>query len=317
MFIILVLALLSSCGSSSKPGASQSGKAGSSSSGETQSHAEPREEGRKMNGPDIPPEGIPYDEWKNIEYSTDTIYDVSTYWVGTMSNHTLASDNGFFLDPEVLPAKLEIVDVKAEPVGGEMKLRSGGYVDITVKTVWTGRFQYYHVGTSESAVWFSFIWESNSILPYDSYSGTSLLNYSEGEDGKSISVGEATDSGFVESFVTWNGRTFRLFAKSDHRNLGGEAVSTEESDGKTVVKRIQMVEDIYTFRIPADYDGLALCIDKDIFDEKPFRLSEYGDILPYDDLNADILTDDRGGKHSPDEFYFVKVSDLIKLFENR
>ena len=68
---------------------------------------------------------------------------------------------------------------------------------------------------------------------------------------------------------------------------------------------------------PADYDGLALAIDKDITDEKSTRISPKGEWLTNSDLYADILTTSDGNKQSPDDYYFVSVPDLIEKFSSK
>ena len=89
--------------------------------------------------PDTPPDGQRYDEWKGFQYTDLTEFDVRTFWTFSMYNHSKVSDYDLIQDPEdIEDAMLTIIDCKAEPVGGEMKLRSGGYVDITVEVRWTG-----------------------------------------------------------------------------------------------------------------------------------------------------------------------------------
>jgi len=94
---------------------------------------EQKNSGRPVQGPDIPPAGVRYDEWKGFEYSTDTSFPVRTYWSFFLEDETRLPDQGLVRDPEnIEDAVLRITDAKAEPVGGEMKLRSAGYVDITI-----------------------------------------------------------------------------------------------------------------------------------------------------------------------------------------
>ena len=69
--------------------------------------------------------------------------------------------------------------------------------------------------------------------------------------------------------------------------------------------------------IPADYDGLVLAIDKDITDEKADNIDNAGNALPVIDLYADILTTSKGVKQTADDFYFVRVSDLLEKFEEK
>ena len=76
------------------------------------------------------------------------------------------------------------------------------------------------------------------------------------------------------------------------------------------------METTLTFRIPADYDGLVLAIDKDITDEKSYSLDKGGEFVYYDDMYADILTTGNGNKQTADDFYFVRVSDLLEHFDS-
>lgn len=279
-----------------------------------------------MHGPDLPPDGIPYDEWKGIRYTTDTRFSLRTFWVlrfGLYSDK-LASDYGLRQDPEhIEDAVLEITDVKVEPVGGEMKLRSGGYVDITIETKWTGTLRY-TVDAGDDSEFYTLLasygWADNDFLPFDVYTGTSLLNYSDDEDDETIdgiSSGEAYDSGFAESDITWKGRTWRIFAKSDKRNASNLNATTEEAGGLLAVKNPGIVYTTYTLRVPADYDGAALAVDKDIVDEKWDRMDKYGNFLNTSDPYADILTTDSGVKQTADDYYFIKIQDLIQAFENK
>ena len=77
------------------------------------------------------------------------------------------------------------------------------------------------------------------------------------------------------------------------------------------------METTLTFRVPADYDGLVLAIDKDITDEKADNIDNAGNALPVIDLYADILTTSKGVKQTADDFYFVRVSDLLEKFEEK
>ena len=173
-----------------------------------------------MHGPDVPPKGMRYDEWKGFEYTKDTEFDLRTFWTITMYDHSKPESHDLFRDPEnVEDAVLKIVDAKSEPVGGEMKLRSGGYVDVTIETRWTGTMTYYSPFNSSAYV-YAFAWDENTAVPFDAYTGTALLNsVDSGEkDNDEINIGEAVNTGMVESSVTWQGRTYRLFAKKDVRN---------------------------------------------------------------------------------------------------
>ena len=255
--------------------------------------------------PDTPPDGQRYDEWKGFQYTDQTEFDVKTYWTFVMYNHSKVSDYDLIQDPEAIEdGKLEIIDCKAEPVGGEMKLRSGGYVDITVELRWTGT-----MNGKESL---------SGHVPSDAYTGTSLLNYSGSDDDEpqDISPGQATATSMVESDITYNGRTYRLFAKSDIRNSSSGDWSTDYSDDYFTFSCPGSVDTTFTFRVPADYDGLVLAIDKDISDQKKDEIDETGEFYQIDDLYADVLTTKKGVKQSPDEFYFVRVSDLIEHFKD-
>ena len=71
-----------------------------------------------MHGPDVPPAGMRYDEWKGIEYTTDTEFALRTFWSICMYDESNAESHGLFRDPEhVEDAVLQIVDARAEPVG--------------------------------------------------------------------------------------------------------------------------------------------------------------------------------------------------------
>ena len=172
-----------------------------------------------MHGPDVPPKGMRYDEWKGFQYTTDREFDLRTFWTITMYDHSKPESHDLFRDPEhVEDAVLKIVDAKSEPVGGEMKLRSGGFVDITVELYWTGTMN----GVGNISAYDSYYknpfyvqWSENAAYPCDAYTGTSLLNYFSSNDDAaddSISPGQASASSMAESDITWNGRTYRLFA---------------------------------------------------------------------------------------------------------
>ena len=152
-----------------------------------------------MHGPDVPPKGMRYDEWKGFEYTKDTEFDLRTFWTITMYDHSNPESHDLFRDPEnVEDAVLKIVDAKSEPVGGEMKLRSGGFVDITVELYWTGTmngiesaYAYEHYYKNP----FYVQWSENAAYPCDAYTGTSLLNYFSTNDDAaddSISPGPGT-----------------------------------------------------------------------------------------------------------------------------
>ena len=318
--LLTVLAVLALCGCTDPgrgrgPDSEEESAPEESGSSETEEEKED-ETTKKMYGPQVPPEGQPYDEWKKIEYSSETGFDVTTFCVLKMYDGSLASESGYTLDPEEIPGHLEIVDVKVNPVGGEMKLRSGGYVDITVTTMFTGEFRIVHDDSYYSLL-SSFTYHDNSFNPFDAYTGTSLFNYRSEGGGEGIHEGEATDSGMIESDVTWNGRIYRIFARSDSRNAGSSDYREETQGGNTITEVTTNVETVYTFRIPADYDGLALMLDRDEFDEREYELDNTGEILASEDRYADILTDDRGDVHEPDEYCFIKVTDLLEKFTEK
>lgn len=271
-----------------------------------------------IQGPDLPPDGQRYDEWKGFQYTTETSFPVRTYWaIGSFDGRSGAAA-GFYQNPEhIEDGVLEIVDAKAEPVGGEMELRSGGYVDITIETRWTGTMnfttddEFNTFGTHIS-------WGDNEVLPCDAYTGTSLLNYSgEGSENDSINIGEAYDTGMVESDITWKDRTYRLFAKSDKRNSSFGETSYRYAGSSVSVTEPGAVETTYTLRVPADYDGMVLAIDKDITDEKADHIDDRAEFLPSSDTYADILTTDTGVRQTADDYYFVRVSDLLEIFRSR
>ena len=272
-----------------------------------------------MNGPDIPPEGKSYDEWKGIRYTSETDFNLKSFWALQGYDSYDLEQEGIVMYPESIEdARLEIIDAKVEPIGGEMKLRSGGYVDITIETRWTGTMNYY-VKPGYYAFPYSFCFSENPALPFDKYTGTSLINDLDTDDSEKddINIGEAVDTGMVESGVTWKGQTYRLFAKSDTRNASFESSYFDFEDGKKIEVVPAAVEITLTLRVPADYDGLALAIDKDITDEKSTRISPKGEWLTNSDLYADILTTSDGNKQSPDDYYFVSVPDLIEKFSSK
>ena len=270
-----------------------------------------------IQGPDLPPDGQRYDKWKGFQYTKETSFPVRTYWaIGAYDGRSGAAA-GLYQNPEhIEDGVLEIVDAKAEPVGGEMELRSGGYVDITIETRWTGTMnfttddEFNTFGTHIS-------WGDNEVLPCDAYTGTSLLNYSgEGSENDSINIGEAYDTGMVESDITWNNRTYRLFAKSDKRNASFGETSYRYTGSSLSVTEPGAVETTYTLRVPADYDGVVLAIDKDITDEKADHIDGRAEFLPNSDTYADILTIDTGVRQTADDYYFVRVSDLLEIFRS-
>ena len=274
-----------------------------------------------MHGPDVPPAGMRYDEWKGIEYTTDTEFALRTFWSICMYDESNAESHGLFRDPEhVEDAVLQIVDARAEPVGGEMKLRSGGYVDITVELYWSGTMN----GIETSDAYWSYYshpwfvqWSENTAYPFDAYTGTSLLNYftaSEKAQDESIAPGQATASSMTESDVTWNGRTYRLFAQSDIRNASFSEWDEIPDGDQYRFTAPAALETTLTFRVPADYDGLVLAIDKDITDERDIHVDKNGNSKSTKDLYADILTTSSGVKQTADDYYFIRVSDLLEHF---
>ena len=276
---------------------------------------------RPVQGPDIPPAGERYDEWKGFEYTTETEFKVRTYWSYSMPDHEPLPEKGLVQDPEhIEDAVLRITDAKAEPVGGEMKLRSSGYVDITIELVWTGTmngYEDYELLDDRYIDW-GIHWEENTPYPCDAYTGTSLLNYHDADEEKAdegIYPGQAVASSMVESVITWNERTYRLFAKSDIRNASSHDWTTSYENNRFTFSCPGRVETTLTFRVPADYDGLVLAIDKDITDEKADNLDASGNDVPVTDLYADILTTNKGVKQTAADFYFVRVSDLLEKFE--
>ena len=270
-----------------------------------------------MHGPDVPPDGQRYDEWKGFEYTTETTFPVRTFWTYTMYETANPDSFGLIRDPEnIEDGVLRIVDAKAEPVGGEMKLRSGGSVDISIELRWTGTMS--GIFNNSAPSWY-IQWSENVPHPCDAYTGTSLLNYTdkETEDDRdtSISPGQAIASSMTESDVTWQGRTYRLFAKSDTRNSSSSDWSLYDlDDGKTRFTCPASVDTTLTFRVPADYDGLVLAICKDITDQREYSIDQNGNYIHYSDLYADVLTTRNGIRQSADDYYFVRVSDLLELF---
>ena len=286
-------------------------------------HEEPEQKksGQPVQGPDIPPAGVRYDEWKGFKYSTDTSFPVRTYWSYFLENEKRLPDQGLVQDPEhIEDAVLRITDAKAEPVGGEMKLRSAGYVDITIELEWDGTMSGYVDYDLLDSRYFDWgiRWQENSAYPCDAYTGTSLLNFRDADEEKAdedLSPGQAVISSMVESIITWNERTYRVFAKSDIRNASTSDIASSYEGDRFIFFFFFRVESTLTFRVPADYDGLVLAIDKDITDEKEYNFDAAGNSLPVRDLYADILTTDQGAKQTADDFYFVRVSDLLEKFE--
>ena len=158
-----------------------------------------------------------YDEWKGFEYTTDREFDLRTFWAIAMYDHSNPESHDLFRDPEhIEDAVLTIVDAKSEPVGGEMKLRSGGFVDITIELYWSGTMNGIESISAYETYYknpFYVKWTENAAYPCDAYTGTSLLNYvsSNGDpDEESISPGQAQASSMAESDITWKGRTYQI-----------------------------------------------------------------------------------------------------------
>ncbi|HAB93930.1 MAG TPA: hypothetical protein DCF49_04055 [Lachnospiraceae bacterium] len=274
---------------------------------------EEEEEVLRMVGPDLPPAGMRYDEWKGFQYSDEVSFDARTYWTILMGKDKVASDYGLVQDPEhVEDGKITFVDAFSEPVGGEMKLRHGGYVDITIEIRWTGTLSmtgddtYYMRGVE---------WQETPVLPCDAYTGTSLLNYQGDPEDQDIYQGQAVNSGMVESDVSIGGRTYRLFAKSDIRNSSFSDYTFDLEADPVRMNFPASVDTTLTLRVPADYDGMILAIDKDITDEKPSERNSRGEFAVPPDQYADILTTGTGRKQTAEDFYFVRVSDLLEKFK--
>ena len=53
-----------------------------------------------MHGPDVPPKGMRYDEWKGFQYTTDREFDLRTFWTITMYDHSKPESHDLFRDPE-------------------------------------------------------------------------------------------------------------------------------------------------------------------------------------------------------------------------
>ena len=212
-------------------------------------------------------------------------------------------------------AVMKVTSAKAEPVGAEMKLRSGGYVDVTIEFRWTGTMTY--TADDEDDTYCGMAWMDNPPLACDAYTGTSLLNMAGTDDYDSdpLSPGQAVTSNMTESDIVRDGRTWRLFAKSENRNDSPAFEKREQVDGKCKASFGGDITTIMTFRVPADYDGLVIALDKDISDEKEFAVNDEGEFLNVSDNYADILTNDFGKKQTADDYYFIKVSDILEAFD--
>ena len=271
-----------------------------------------------MTGPDTPPQGMRYDEWKNIEYTTELSLPVKSSWNIQVYDKTLPSLSGYTLQNPVIDGKLTFTDAKAEPVGGEMQLRSGGYVDITIEMEVTGALVLEHDDSYRDCISYM-IWQDLTPTPCDAYTGTSLINYSDDEeaDDHELSVGQAMDSGLVESDVTFQNRTYRLFAGQDMKNSTFGGYDYDYRGGKTITTLPTSSTITIKARIPADYDGLILAIEKDISGRVEHEIDAYGNSVLNKDLYADMLTEYTGDKHNQDFYYFVRVSDLLEIFSEK
>ena len=296
-----------------------------------------------IHGPQIPPEGVPYDAWKGIRYSPDKEFNAKITWY-LKRNESMSGDEfdrklreKNYVQKEEMPVvQFRIVDLQAEAVGGEMKLRTGGYVDIVLTTRTSGELQYsFDAGADHTDVldmlgigkddplYDVYTVEMNDIatgirfadpgfIPFDMYTGAKLLN-TVISNNRGIYPGEAVDSGFVESHVSWKGRTYRLLARQDDRNLGGEWLRRIEN-GRYIVTINVRTESVYTFRIPADYDGLALCCPKTVYADDPNAEYEETEQTVHE-VYMDILTENDGSEISLEDVWFIRVSDLLKQTE--
>ena len=289
---------------------------------------------RILHGPLTLPDGMDYSEWKGINYLPDTVFSVGISWYlyngsekAPLTDEQLAARD-YRLEPEFPNTRLVIASAEAEPVGGEMKLRSGGYVNITITAEGYTDFCY-SLNPSVRTVdkWYlgdmvyGFHYTTPVMYPFDLHTGISLLNFFKAADAEDISPFEAADSGFVESRVTWKNRNYRILSREDVRNLGSSNWNRSTEGDRTVV-RIENVrtELVYSFRVPADYDGLALCIPKRWVDnDREEKLAEAQGSKPAEvrELYADILTGMNGSTLDPNDFYFIRVSDLLEHFSSK
>lgn len=271
---------------------------------------------RVMVGPQTPPEGERYDEWKGFTYTDETVFDVKSFYSIVTTDGKPAEEYGFVYSP-VIDGTLEITDAGAEPVGGEMKLRSGGYVDVTVETRWKGVIEFRYSGNANVFLEKK-VFTNVSAEPCDAYTGTAFLNDvsdEENEEAQEINVGEATANSLIESDVTWKRHTYRIYVGDDLKNSSFDMPETDFGEKYTTEKDTVSTIETFTFRVPADYDGLVLCIPKDVTGQMDARLNERGDFIDADDRYADVLTDFTGQKHDADDYYFVRVSDLLEKFD--
>ena len=275
-------------------------------------HSDEESVASPLQPPDLPPEGMRYDEWKGFTYTKDMEFPLRTYWVLEVPSYKKGE---IVQDDFIEDAVMKVTSAKAEPVGAEMKLRSGGYVDVTIEFRWTGTMIY--TADDEDDTYCGMAWMDNPPLACDAYTGTSLLNMAgtDDYDSDALSPGQAVTSNMTESDIVRDGRTWRLFAKSENRNDSPAFEKREQVDGKCKASFGGDITTIMTFRVPADYDGLVIAIDKDISDEKELAVNDEGEFLNVSDNYADILTNDFGKKQTADDFYFIKVSDILAAFD--
>ncbi len=270
----------------------------------------------QMEPPQTPPKNVSYEEWKQFDYTKDKLeFDVTTYWGIHTWDGSLPEDNGFkYITNKKLPGKVKITNATAEPVGGEMSLRSDGYVDIRVDTEWSAEGTYRHDDDYSDRMDYVVFFASGEEF-CDGYTGTALLNYRDEEDNELQSVGEGVETTMTESNITWNGRTYRLLAGADSRNASWKDNKTEYIAGG--YKTTHYFDHYRTLiaRVPANYDGLVMALPKDISGACSEILEPNGNALAEKDLYADILTDEVGHKHDPSEYYWFKVSDLVEYFK--
>jgi len=297
--------------------------------------------GRIIHGPLAVPEGQDYDAWKGIPYSREAAYDAMIDWRVYSTSYSGRSkgkrqflrrdeltQKGYALTQERVATDFRIVSVTAEPIGGEMKLRSGGYVDITVKTEMSGvlRYEYRFDPTlRENEMAISLLGYPKDVVhgvrfadpvlqPFDRYTGISLMNTIFDPEAEAIMPREATDSGFVESQVTHGNRTYRILARIDSRNTCGSSWKHEMEGDRCLVTVPVSTENIYTFRVPADYDGLALALAKMTYCQVP---EEQEEAPNREEIYVDILTGDDGRALEIGDYWFIRMSDLIDRFGDR
>ena len=271
-----------------------------------------------MHGPQVPPDGLAYDEWKQLPYAADTLFSVKRGWsLKTNRDASELTNMAYAKGADPAGGRVEFTQIQAELLGGEMKLRSGGYMEITVTVRFEISFVYSYKGGPRDDIVSGLSFSADDVQPFDRYTGTSFLNFSRYAGSENLNVGQATDTGFVESRITWNGRTYRILVKEDTRNTSLPFFNREERDGKTFVTVPGGTETIYTFRVPADYDGLAFCFARDDTGGGMYSTKDVdGKSAGYTDLYADILTNNDGTPLDPADCWFVRVSDLLRQAES-